>query len=272
VPLPIRLAAATAAVLLAAGCTSPLGHPPNSPRVTAAPGTMTPYRTTPPTTSPTTLSGGARSTSASPGAATSTRDSTVSTVTVAQVKTATAQLASLTTAARGPRVKEARDLFGPAWKDVDKTHCDQRNEALARALRDRVFRDGSRCVVISGVLDDPYSGQAIQFQRGRSLIDIDHVVPLGHAIRVGAAGWTQAQREAFAGDLDLELLPVSASLNRQKGDAPPDGWLPPNKTYRCAYALRWIQIKTEWHLTITDAERATLTRLIAQCRPVGERR
>lgn len=122
------------------------------------------------------------------------------------------------------------------------------------------------------MLDDPYSGQTIAFLRGRSLIDIDHVVPLGHAIRVGAASWTQAQREAFAGDLDLELLPVSASLNRQKGDAPPDGWLPPNKAYRCAYAVRWIQIKTKWHLTITGAEHAALTRLIAACRPIGERR
>jgi hypothetical protein len=97
-------------------------------------------------------------------------------------------------------------------------------------------------------------------------------VPLGHAIRVGAATWTQVQREAFAGDLTLELLPVSASLNRQKGDAPPDGWLPPNMDYRCTYALRWIAIKTKWHLTITATERTTLTQLIAGCRPTRESR
>ena len=97
-------------------------------------------------------------------------------------------------------------------------------------------------------------------------------MPLGHAIRVGAATWTQAQREAFAGDLTLELLPVSASLNRQTGDAPPDCWLPPNMDYRCAYALRWIAIKTKWHLTITAIERTPLTQLIAGCRPTRESR
>lgn len=252
--LPIRIATVSSALLLAASCALPSATPAVRPNPTPAPGTVTPHstpqatiRTATPSTAPAKPTG----------------------VTTGQVRAGIAQLAVLTVAARGPRVKKARDQFGPAWKDVDKTGCDQRNDALARVLRDRAFRTGSTCVVQSGTLDDPYSGLPIPFQRGRSLVDIDHVVPLGHAIRVGAAGWTQTQREQFAGDLTLELLPVSASLNRQKGDAPPDGWLPPNKDYRCAYALRWIAIKTQWHLTITATERTTLTQLVAGCRPTG---
>ncbi|MFD7161342.1 HNH endonuclease family protein [Kribbella sp. NPDC059898] len=276
--LPFRPAvaiAAAAAAFLTASCAA-LGQGTTLPGVTPPPGTTTPHRptattakTTPGTTSPSTP----RHTPATvtPSTATTPGTMTAWAVTVAQVNTATGQLATLPIAARGPRVKDARDLFGTAWKDVDHTGCDQRNEALARALRNTTFGDRKHCVVVSGVLDDPYSGQSIPFHRGRSLIDIDHVVPLGHAIRVGAASWSQADREAFSGDLTLELLPVSASLNRQKGDAPPDGWLPPNKTYRCAYAVRWIAIKKKWNLTVTGVERTTLTDLIAQCRPAGTR-
>ncbi|MEU4607588.1 HNH endonuclease family protein [Kribbella sp. NPDC023972] len=243
--LPLRIAALSFALLLAAGCTIPIANPATHPNTTP---TALPTSTPRPSTS-------------IPAPATPGRP------TAEQIRAGAAELAALTTAVRGPRVKDPRDRFGSAWKDVDHTGCDQRNEALARALRDRVFRPGSTCVVQSGILDDPYSGQPISFQRGRSLVDIDHVVPLGHAIRVGAATWTQTQREQFAGDLTLELMPVSASLNRQKGDAPPDGWLPPNKDYRCTYALRWIAIKAHWHLTITATERTTLSRLVAGCRP-----
>lgn len=252
--LPIRIAAVSSALLLAASCALPSATPAVRNNPTPAPGAVTPRSTPQGTTRPATPS----SAPAKPTGPTA-----------AQVRAGTAQLAALTIAARGPRVKKARDLFGSAWKDVDKTGCDQRNDALARVLRDRAFRAGSTCVVQSGTLDDPYSGQPITFQRGKSVVDIDHVVPLGHAIRVGAATWTQAQREQFAGDLTLELMPVSASLNRQKGDAPPDGWLPPNKDYRCPYALRWIAIKTQWHLTITATERTTLSQLIAGCRPTA---
>lgn len=249
--LPHRIAIASSALLLAAGCAFPSATPAVRTTTTPAPGTVTPHSTPQASTRPTT-----------PNSA----PTAPSGVTTEQVRAGTAELAALTIAARGPRVKDPRDRFGSAWKDVDKTGCDQRNEALARALRDRVFRTGSICVVQSGTLDDPYSGQPIAFQRGKSLVDIDHVVPLGHAIRVGAAGWTQTQREQFAGDLTLELMPVSASLNRQKGEAPPDGWLPPNKDYRCSYALRWVAIKARWKLTITAIERTTLSGLIAGCR------
>lgn len=189
-----------------------------------------------------------------------------SNVTSAQVAQATTQLAGLTVAPRGPRVKHARSRFGTAWKDVDRSGCDQRNEALARALTHVTFRQGSTCVVISGRLADPYTGDRVDYVRGGGAsVDIDHIVPLGHAIRVGAAGWTQARREAFAGDLKLELLAVSATGNRAKADAPPDGWLPSNKSFRCAYAVRWVAIKHHWQLTITTAEKDTLARLIARC-------
>ena len=51
-------------------------------------------------------------------------------------------------------------VFGPAWADVDRNGCDQRNDVLHRDLTDVEVREGTQgCVVIAGVLDDPYTGQ-----------------------------------------------------------------------------------------------------------------
>jgi len=35
---------------------------------------------------------------------------------------------------RAPRTGYDRDQFGPAWKDVDRNGCDQRNDVLRRDL------------------------------------------------------------------------------------------------------------------------------------------
>jgi hypothetical protein len=37
---------------------------------------------------------------------------------------------------RAPRTGYDRDQFGPAWKDVDRNGCDQRNDVLTRDLVD----------------------------------------------------------------------------------------------------------------------------------------
>lgn len=36
--------------------------------------------------------------------------------------------------------------------------------------------DTGGCVVLTGALNDPYTGQTLTFDRARSTIDIDHVV------------------------------------------------------------------------------------------------
>jgi hypothetical protein len=166
----------------------------------------------------------------------------------------------------------SRVQFGPAWSDdasnVPDAHngCDTRNDVLNRDLADKTWRTGTHdCVVISGTLHDPYTGRLISFLKAHAIaVQIDHVVALGDAWQMGAQGWTADQRLSFAND-PLELLAVDGPTNERKGDGDAATWLPPNKSYRCAYVARQIAVKVKYHLSITAAERAAMQRVLAGC-------
>src|SRR5690606_10585298 len=147
-----------------------------------------------------------------------------------------ALLATIAVRERGPKLGYARDQYGPAWADTDRNGCDTRNDILHRDLRDGSIKPGTHeCVVLSGILADPYTSAKIRFERGgASEVDVDHVVALGNAWVTGAAEWPFKQRVALAND-PLNLLAVEASANRAKSDADAATWLPPNRDYRCAY-------------------------------------
>ena len=74
-----------------------------------------------------------------------------------------------------------RDAFGSAKPTTMANGCDVREDVLARDLTDVQYKNGRSCQVASGTLDDPYTGQTIQFVRGvktSSAVQIDHVVAL----------------------------------------------------------------------------------------------
>ena len=117
------------------------------------------------------------------------------------------------------------------------------------------------CVDRRGHARRPVHGAAIRYVRGHSRIDIDHVVALGDAWQMGAARWTSAARVDFAND-PLDLLAVSASANRQKGDADAASWLPRTKAFRCTYVARQVAVKLKYRLAATAAERAAMRRVL----------
>jgi hypothetical protein len=157
-------------------------------------------------------------------------------------------------------------VFGPAWSDVDRNGCDQRNDVLHRDLTEVEVREGTQgCVVIAGVLDDPYTGATVPFAKAdASLVPIDHVVPLAAAWVQGASEWTPEQREAFANDL-TNLMATTRAENSAKGDSTADEWAPPNPSYGCSYATVVITVKNRYALTVTPAEADTLESLLATC-------
>jgi hypothetical protein len=172
-------------------------------------------------------------------------------------------LDSLTVKGKAPKTGYSRDNFGPAWFDVDGNNCNTRDDMLRRDLQERQM-DGP-CRVLAGVLfPDPYTGAPIRYVRGRSLVDIDHVVALGQAWESGAAQWSFPQRVRFAND-PLNLLAVSASANRQKGDREAAAWLPSNRGFRCAYIARQIAVKAKYKLSVTPPEKAAMQRVLATC-------
>jgi hypothetical protein len=180
--------------------------------------------------------------------------------------TAAAQLATLPVKGRAPMTGYDRARFGPSWLDADRNGCDTRNDVLAEHLEDLAFEPGTRdCVVLSGSLHDPYTGDRVDFVRGDgTLVDIDHVVALANAWVTGAQRWDVRERAALAND-PMNLLPVDASANRQKGDADAATWLPPSKRFRCEYVARQVGVKAKYGLWVTPPERAAVERVLADC-------
>ncbi len=157
-------------------------------------------------------------------------------------------------------------VFGPAWADVDRNGCDQRNDVLHRDLTGVEVREGTQgCVVVAGVLDDPYTGAAVTFRKAEAAeVPIDHVVPLAAAWVQGAAGWTTAERTAFAND-PANLLATTREQNSAKSDSTADEWVPPDPAYACSYATVVITVKDRYGLTVTGAESAVLEELLGTC-------
>jgi hypothetical protein len=177
---------------------------------------------------------------------------------------ATAIIETLAVKGRAAKTGYDRSSFSH-WRDPDRNGCDARNDILRRDLNNLVIKsDSNGCKVLGGVLADPYSGKNIDFVFGASLVDIDHVVALSNAWQTGAFQFTSEIRLQFAND-PLNLLAVSASLNRQKGDGDAATWLPPTKSYRCQYVARQIAVKKKYGLWLTKPEKVAMSTLLAKC-------
>ncbi|MFJ6697398.1 HNH endonuclease family protein [Streptomyces sp. NPDC091272] len=177
---------------------------------------------------------------------------------------ALAAVDGLTVKGRAPKTGYERAEFGRAWADTDDNRCGTRDDILKRDLQDVKFTDG-RCKVASGVLaDDPYTGGRIEYRRGASKVDIDHLVALSDAWQKGAQQWKPGKRLAFAND-PLNLLAAQSSANRRKGDGDTATWLPPNKGYRCAYVASQVAVKKKYGLWVTAAERDAMRKVLNGC-------
>ena len=132
------------------------------------------------------------------------------------------------------------------------------------------MREGTHdCVVVAGVLDDPYTGQTVTFDKADAAeVPIDHVVPLAAAWVQGAAAWPAEQRQAFANDLG-NLMATTRAENSAKGDSTADEWVPPDPAYGCSYATVVITVKSRYALAVTPAE---ADRAASPCSPPAEAR
>ncbi|WP_143965321.1 HNH endonuclease family protein [Gordonia zhaorongruii] len=200
----------------------------------------------------------------SPGSATT--DSTAT-------GTAARALATLPVKGRAPKTGYQRELFGQAWDDdvaVDGGHngCDTRNDILQRDLTAVVFKPRTHdCVVLNGVLHDPYTATTVEFSRGSktsSLVPIDHVVALSDAWQKGAQQLSTSERVNLAND-PLNLIATSRRTNQSKSDSDAATWLVPSKPFRCTYVARQVAVKAKYDLWVTSAERDAIERVLAKC-------
>lgn len=147
-----------------------------------------------------------------------------------------------------------RDLFQWNKFDEDGDGCDTRNDILARDLDNISKQD--KCVVLSGILDDPYTGDRIDFQRGQSTsskVQIDHIVALSDAWNSGASHWNESKLRAFGND-PYNLAAVDGTANTQKSNSSADEWLPANAAARCLYVATQVGVKEHYALTVTQTE------------------
>src|SRR4051812_44775909 len=169
-----------------------------------------------------------------------------------------------------------RNAFGSGWA-TQPTNCNTRIAVLARdvgpdlahpqpgAGSAQVNCAGGGSITVTGIFGW-YSHYDGTFTTDPSKVDIDHMVPLADAWRSGAWQWTDAQRKAFANDLtNAQLLAVSASANRSKGDKDPSHWLPPSDEWTCSYVGAYAAVKTVWKLGVDQEEHDAIVRTLAAC-------
>lgn len=172
-------------------------------------------------------------------------------------------LKTLPVKGRAPKTGYKRTQFGNGWEK--HRDCDTRNIILKRDLKNAQVDD--KCKVLRGTLNDPYTGKTIEFVRGPQTSDkvqIDHVVALSNAWQTGAQQLAPERRQALAND-PLNLLAVDGGANQKKSDSDAASWLPPSKPFRCQYVARQIAVKRTYDLWVTNAELATMQRVLGGC-------
>ena len=179
---------------------------------------------------------------------------------IPSTSTAQSQLAALPVEAEDSMTGYSRELF-PHWITPSGTNCSTRESVLKRD-GDGVSV-GTDCYPTKGSWFSEYDGVTVKAPSG---VDIDHVIPLAEAWRSGAQQWTTSERQSFANDVTgPQLIAVTASSNRSKGDQDPSTWLPTRTSYRCTYAKMWVATKYRWGLSLQSSEKSVLTTQLASC-------
>lgn len=182
----------------------------------------------------------------------------------AQTTLASTALEELEIKGRAPKTGYNRDKFSNDWGEL--YNCSLRELVLQRDLEQKVMNEDN-CRVMSGVLNDPYTGTQISFTRGAvssQAVQIDHVVAVSDAWQKGAQQLSSDLRYQFYND-PLNLLAVDGPTNNKKGDGDAATWLPPNKDYRCRYVARQIAVKIKYSLWVTQAEHDAISSLLNSC-------
>lgn len=165
-------------------------------------------------------------------------------------------LNGLPTVNMDPNSGYSRKGWLPRWQG---SPCDAREEILKRDGKG--VESDSSCRPTSGTWVSPYDNVTVT---DSSKVDIDHIIPLSAASQRGAESWDQAKKSQFANDPE-NLVAVSQSSNRQKGDKGPSEWMPSNKDYQCTYAENWVKVAQKYQLGLTAEDKASLEQTLSQC-------
>lgn len=149
------------------------------------------------------------------------------------------------------------------WIDEDKDCLDTRQEVLLEESLEPPTLSG-KCKIEGGVWHCLYSDTWVNNPK---LLDIDHIVPLSHAYKMGGDKWDFEKRKAYANDLSFpgHLIAVSKYENRSKGNKAPNEWMPLNEEYWCEYLENWITVKNNWDLEYSKDEYKFIFAKLIEC-------
>lgn len=151
------------------------------------------------------------------------------------------------------------DYDRSSWRHWSGSPCNTREETLISQGKDVETNDD--CSIASGEWLDPFTGDMFT---NSSDLDIDHLIPLGYAARHGGHEWSADRKEEFAND-QSQLLAVSASANRSKGDSGPDEYMPDVREYHCEYSKIWVNTADKYGLSIAPADHEALEKGLETC-------
>lgn len=106
------------------------------------------------------------------------------TIAINESDLAISALSKLVIKGRAPKTGYSRKQFGDDWQKI--SGCDTRDIILNRDMAN--VKVNIKCQVVSGILNDPYTGKIINFTRGdatSSAVQINHVVASSDAWQKG---------------------------------------------------------------------------------------
>lgn len=139
--------------------------------------------------------------------------------------------------------------------------CTVHDAVLLRDTRDHSLDPG--CRVTKGFWTDPLNGATAT---DPNKVEVVYLVPLENAWASGAHTWNAKQRNIFANS-SLTLVTLSPATVEARNNRAPDQWRPGYNG--CTYAIRWIDVKNTYGLTVTEPERSALAGMLDTCSTTG---
>lgn len=144
----------------------------------------------------------------------------------------------------------AKQAIPDSLEFIDKNHQPTKDKSKA-------------CSISSGKWIDPYSGDTI---KEVDMMDVDHIVSLEQANKMGGADWSAEKKLEYSNDVDSVLLAVSKDSRKEKGSKSPSSYIPKNKKYRCEYGKNYTLVTKNYGLSITKKDKKALSELVSECK------
>jgi hypothetical protein len=165
-----------------------------------------------------------------------------------------------------PNAKFDRKALCGTWVEFPVSNLNMRDLILLRDIDNDYFYVDKRPKFYNAPLFDPYLQKQIYYTTGETnedqKADVDHIVSLSNAYKCGAWKWSKesSKFQSLANEL-INLITVSATVNKQKGDKDATEWLPV-LAFQKRFIVLQIFVKSLYELSVTSSEKQTMLKIL----------